>query len=316
MGRAAKWCPWLFGAVFPLLLFSACSAAVRHTESGDRFKAEGNIESAIAEYERAIAADPAYGPAYCSLGKALMLKGDAPRAAEWLQKGIGVQPDDAPLRNCLGTALLLAGEPGRAEEEFLRALEIHPAHDRAAENLFNLVIDYGAVSIDSVAAVFEARAKANPTDVHALGQYARILAMKQNFDSAVSFAERAVAIKPESPEAWADSGFVFLAQGNHLEAAKSFRAAIERAPQNAEYRKMLASALLKAGQVSEALVTIQQMIQMSPSDPHAFFLLGEVYGRLGEFGKAKEAYQQALKYNLRPDLRQELARKLLQLSEH
>jgi Flp pilus assembly protein TadD len=49
----------------------------------------------------------------------------------------------------------------------------------------------------------------------------------------------------------------------------------------------------------EALILAKKAIDLSPTDPRGYYLLGRMYGELGEKLKAQEFYRQALE--LKPD---------------
>lgn len=76
------------------------------------------------------------------------------------------------------------------------------------------------------------------------------------------------------------------------------------------YAKHLVAALMRSGQTSRALQLLNQMREVTPSDPDLPLMLGDLYYKSGKLAEAREAYARYLQ--LQPDspLRQELSRRV------
>lgn len=66
---------------------------IGHVRRGDGFRAQHQLESAVASYRRAITLNPAYAPAYRALGLMLMERGDQAGAMEALNHYLSLEPD-------------------------------------------------------------------------------------------------------------------------------------------------------------------------------------------------------------------------------
>jgi tetratricopeptide (TPR) repeat protein len=92
----------------------------------NRGLAADSVQDMIPLLERALALDPANGPAHLYLGLALRDEGDLERAVEHLRKAAAVYPDNPGIRRDTGNTLLAAGDFQGARDELLAALAIDP----------------------------------------------------------------------------------------------------------------------------------------------------------------------------------------------
>ena len=88
----------------------------------------GKPVTALAVYEKAIAADPRFSWPYHNVGRLYLEQEDPARAAEWLRKALEVNPDHWRARINLGVAAYRLKRYEEALAAYRRALEIEP-HD-------------------------------------------------------------------------------------------------------------------------------------------------------------------------------------------
>ncbi|MFQ5423288.1 MAG: tetratricopeptide repeat protein [Phycisphaerae bacterium] len=103
--------------------------------SGQMLERQGNETEAIAQYEKAIAADPRFGSAYNRLGilhQKLDQLGDAEKT---FINGINAVPASATLRNNLGLCYWQQGLLREAEAQFRAAIQLDAESQRAHGNL-------------------------------------------------------------------------------------------------------------------------------------------------------------------------------------
>jgi tetratricopeptide (TPR) repeat protein len=90
-------------------------------------KAKGNLEAAIADYERAIASNPRWADPYNSRGNVRKAKGDWANALGDYNKAIGLNPRYAQAYANRGLLRLQSGETVAAEQDFAQALKLAPS---------------------------------------------------------------------------------------------------------------------------------------------------------------------------------------------
>jgi tetratricopeptide (TPR) repeat protein len=96
---------------------------------------KGQLDDAIAHYNRALDINPDFAEAHDNLGSALMRKGRPDEAIHQFQEALRANPDLARAHNNLGSVLLSKGQLGEAIAHFERALELNPAYVPRCVNL-------------------------------------------------------------------------------------------------------------------------------------------------------------------------------------
>jgi tetratricopeptide (TPR) repeat protein len=123
---------------------------------------------------------------------------------------------------------------------------------------------------------------------------------KEQIDIALTF-------DPRYPEAHYEKGKILLSEGDKVNAAWEFRAALDGAPDAEEAQQALASlgtydswfgkakAAFDAGRLSEALDAARICRSIEPSSYDAAMLNGRVLEKQGDFSGAADAYSVAMK---------------------
>jgi serine/threonine protein kinase/Flp pilus assembly protein TadD len=97
-----------------------------HYELGRRDYAAGRFTAAVPEFERALALDPAFGPALNMLGYALGRAGDYAKAETAFERYIASNPGDPNPVDSLGELYVRMGRLDKAEAKYRQALDIKP----------------------------------------------------------------------------------------------------------------------------------------------------------------------------------------------
>ena len=101
-----------------------------HYHLGSCYQKQGKRDAAIRQYRRAIRFAPDATAAYLNLGELLFRKGELAEAAEVCRAGLAVAPDH-PLLHCnLGMLSIKMGQRRKGAEEIARALQLDPNSSR------------------------------------------------------------------------------------------------------------------------------------------------------------------------------------------
>jgi len=100
----------------------------------------GNYAEAVAAAKRALAADPAFAPAYNMIGYTEMAAGNAGAAEQAFREQIRLAPDEANPYDSYGEFLKNQGRLDQAEAQFEMALTKDPAFEVSRDNLTRIAI--------------------------------------------------------------------------------------------------------------------------------------------------------------------------------
>ena len=112
------------------------------------------------------------------------------------------------------------------------------------------------------------------------------------YEGAIEMADRAVALNPNSYDAWDRRGWVYRLAGLPEEAIRSFERAIRMSPIDPLlYRSFtgMGMALIELRRFDEAIVAGKKAQRHNPSFPGAYLCLASAFAHLGRDAEAREA---------------------------
>ena len=124
--------------------------------------------------------------------------------------------------------------------------------------------------------------------------------INQAHEEAMTLAERAVAINPNSAFAWRNSGFAFAFGGVPDKALAHFERAMRLHPRDPRAHDILhgmALALIQLERDTEAIAVARKAVQQSPTFAAAWRSLTAALALTGQVDEARRALVQALKLN-------------------
>jgi adenylate cyclase len=116
-------------------------------------------------------------------------------------------------------------------------------------------------------------------------------------ESGVALADRAVALNPNSNQAWGCRGWVYRVAGLPEEAVRSFERGMRMSPVDPQLHQPLAGiglALIELGRFDEAIVAGKKAQRQSPSISMAYRCLASAFAHLGRDTEAREAAARVL----------------------
>jgi serine/threonine-protein kinase len=224
-----------------------------------------NIDSAIAEFERAIRLDSKYGPAYASLGEAYWIgyqelnKGklwlDA--ASENCRKALTLRPETAEAHACFGNIDYGTGKYADAVKQYQRALDLDRNND------------------------------------YALGQLADAYQKLGNPTAAEAAYKKAISLRPQYWGVYSGLGALYFSQARYADAADAFLKVTSLSPDNHRGYSNLGAAYLYLGKYPEAIDSLRRSIELRPNRD-AYTALGSAYFSQRRFAEAVGGFQLAL----------------------
>ena len=261
--------PWSLAAVagaavlanWPMLS-TTLMRAVTENNLAVSLQSEGRLDEATDHYQRAIALQPDYAPAYNNLATAMRARGRLSDAVTAYERAIGLRPEYPEAHYNLANALTDAGKPREAVEHFRIALQAIPGSADVHNNLGIALMDEGRH--DAAIAEFRAAVKADPQSSRAHRNLADALASTRRYDEALDEFHRAVRLDPADGSLHYDLGSLLLELDRLEEAIAEFRSALKVKPDSAEAHNNLGIALGKQGRLDEAIDAFRRALQVQP----------------------------------------------------
>ena len=251
--------------------------------------------------EEALKVNPADLRALEGLRQSYLAEKNSPLALQKVKEYSTQQPKSASVQEFLGLLLLASGNRTEARAAFTKAKEIDPrlisadlslvqidvAESRLedAESRLENILKSNSTNItarrwlgninllrgDHGAAIEQFRqvVAADPNDAQASNNLAYLLVQyRDDHDTALAFAQKAVELAPTTPEYCDTLGWVLYRKGVYDSAIKYLERASSN-PQNVIWKYHLAMAYAKAGDIQRARTTLNAALKVNAKVPEA-----------------------------------------------
>ncbi|MCE0499336.1 MAG: tetratricopeptide repeat protein, partial [Methylacidiphilales bacterium] len=230
-----------------------------------------------------------------NLGNVLLQKGQVDEAIAQYEKILEINPNDSEGRNNLGNALLKKGQADEAMVQYRKALEINPKDATADYDLGNAFLQKGHV--DEAMIQYQKALKTNPNSVLARFNLGNAFLQKGQVDEAMTQYQMALEIDPDYAMAHFNLGSALAQKGQVDEAMVQYQKALEIDPNNAMAHFNLGNALLQKGQMDEAIAQFEKGLEINPKDATAHYDLGNALLQKGQMDEAIAQFEKALEIN-------------------
>lgn len=292
---------------------------------------QGKNDAAIRELEKIAQRQPGSAQNQYQLAVAHLLNKDPAKAAAALEQSIQLNPSS------LGSILLLADlnisrkEYDRAivslrdivnrapnvEQAHLLLMRAELASNRpeealaAANNAFQRFPTNPAIAFQrgmllrqlqnpaEARKSFEAAASLTTNNLPAIQQLVELDLQARNITNALSRIQSRLDKYPDDVSAWILRSTLAIALGDAATAESTARKAIEFAPKLPGGHIALARAHLGAKRLKDAVAAVEEALKQKPDDADSLMLRGELASQMGDYPKAREAYEAGLK--VQPD---------------
>ena len=157
---------------------------------------KGQLDEAVAQFQKALEINPNYVGSHYNLGNALFQKGTTGRGYCPISKGPGNQPQLC--RKPTATSAMLSFKRGnwtRQLTEFQKALEINPNYEEAHSNLGLALFQKG--QLDEAVAQYQKALEINPNSFVTHCNLGLVLFQKGEPDEAITQFQEALRLKPD-----------------------------------------------------------------------------------------------------------------------
>ncbi len=274
-----------------------------HTQAGDlllsRQDRKGNVDLAIAEFQKAIAADTAYAPAHAGLSHAYILKNRATPDPQWLrlarqsaEEAVSITPDLAICHIALGRVAVAQSDYGLAQTELTKAVELDPRRaetHRVLGALFN-----GRGDTAAAEKAFRTALELDPGDWRISFDLGQLYYSKARYSEAAAVWQAAAGRAPGYEALHRNLGAAFHMLGQHERAAAEFQRALEIVPAPATFNNLGTSRYFQ-GRYNDAVRAFEKAVDGRPNAYLYWGNLGDAYRwGAGTRPKAASAYARAV----------------------
>jgi formylglycine-generating enzyme required for sulfatase activity/Flp pilus assembly protein TadD len=199
--------------------------AVELTERGVEKDSKGDLNGAIAEYNKAIELDPKYALAYYNRGVAKEKKGDLDGAIADYDKAIELDPNSADAYSNRGSIRDDRGDLDGAILDYNKAIELDPKYKEAYIN--RGVARYKKDDLDGAIADCNRAIEIDPNSADAYNNRGAAKEKKGDLDGAIADYTRVIEINPKYARAYNNRGIAKEKKGHKKGAEADFGKARE-----------------------------------------------------------------------------------------
>jgi tetratricopeptide (TPR) repeat protein len=202
----------------------------RHYGRAQELSAQGRLEEAVSEYEKALEKDPGDSRFHVSLSQALLELGRYERAIEHTRKALEINPFNYEMHSNMGFFLARMGDVDTALKHLSAATRIHPRHPQGWYNR------------------------------------ATLLLQQKDYDGALADYTEALRLQPRYPDALNGRGIVSRARGDLESALADFDSSIQMKPRAHTPRYFRALIRKETGDLPGALDDLNAALEAVPPD--------------------------------------------------
>jgi Flp pilus assembly protein TadD len=263
------------------------------TSIGGALDSTSHHDEAAIWYERALAAQPAFGPALKNLAMNNAIRGKLTTAATLLQQVVRDYPGDAQAAYNLGLVSLRLRQYSEAAEAFQKALQAP-----------NSAVPAPQIRLGEATALFHLHRYAPLIDLltksgRPAGSTGFVLlgsaqALAGNLPGAVKTFQEAAVLFPSNPQVYFRLALIFSEGRRDQEAQAVLVSGLKQIPNSPLLQYGQAVLYEIADKDDEAIRYAEQSLSGDNKQPEVWGLLGTLYERHRRTGDALKAYRQAL----------------------
>jgi serine/threonine-protein kinase len=246
-----------------------------------RSSAPENLESAIAEFTRAVELDPGYAAAYASLGRAYWAKYESTKDQQWIskmrdacQQALTLVPTSPGANTCLGMLEAGTGHYEDAASHFQLALDADPTNDFAYRELGNAYEQLGRLELAEQ--TYKEAIKVHPENAVGYTWLGGLYNREAHYAAAAAQFEHAVTLAPDDAGDWLRLGGTYLLAGLYPKAEGALQRALFLQPSYDAYSNLGTTYFLER-KFPEAIAAFEESSVLGKQQIMAYGNLAQAY---------------------------------------
>ena len=234
---AAAWCVTYVVTAHPFVEYNP-DLGSWHFDRGDAYRTQRKIESANAEFRRAIAQSNWPDPrAYNNLGAGLLHQKHYDDAAAHFEDALRIKPDYVEARRNLANALAIQGQITESVPHFVELVKLTPDNFDARYNLGTILLRLG--EHDQAAIHLTEAVRLDPQHAYAHNNLAMVLTRLAHTDDAIEHYEAALLLKPDLLQAHYELATLLVRKGLTEQAIAHLQSVLQMEPNHEAARRLL-----------------------------------------------------------------------------
>jgi tetratricopeptide (TPR) repeat protein len=244
-------------------------SAAAHCNQGSAFEALGQLDAALASFDRAISIDAGHLESQFNRANVLHKRERFESALAGYDRTLALQPTLAAAHFNRGKVLRQLQRWDGARQSFERAIGLEPGHAEAYLSL-GLVLKE-LQQLKAAVASYDRAIAIKPDFVEAHSNRGNVLKRLEQWDAALASYDRAITLKPDFAEVHFNRGVVLHELGRFEEASSSYTKAVAVRPEYAEAHSNRGNALTELNHLAEALASYERAVAINPNYAPAHF---------------------------------------------
>ena len=232
---------------------------------------KGNVESAIAVFNQALALDARHAPAYAGLGEAYWRKYVATRDPQWAttaqqtcERALALDEAEASPHTCLGIVANGVGEYEKAAQEFQHALQREPDSEGAYIGLANA---YDRLGLTRQAEETYLKAiSVRPRYWSGYSRLGQFYYTKRRYADAERMFKEVVALNPDSWRGYSNLGGILYVQERPGEAIAAYQKSLAIRPNYQAASNLGTLYFFDARDYARAAAAFRQAVELNPDE--------------------------------------------------
>jgi tetratricopeptide (TPR) repeat protein len=249
----------------------------------------GELDEAIAEFEKALALNPRDADALLGLASIAAMKGNRTRAEHLAKVAVATNPDFPPALAQLADLRRDAGDLAECTRLYREAIALHDSMPSLYLGLGDCLQRAG--QYPEAEAAFTRVRELDPDSFVAVYNLGVTAFQQQREEEAIALYEQAIEMNPNHPlaaAAYNNLGTVQLDRGETEQAITRWEQAVAASPAQFEARFNLASQYLEQGRSGDAIPLLEQAARLAPNHEMLHIRLGGAYM---EAGRGEDAFR-------------------------